>query len=50
MKAPAEKANALFKNLKALQRVTLKPRTITKITGTALVILNLNTGYRPVPP
>lgn len=42
LRAPAERANALLKGFKALKRVTLDPSTITKITATALVILNLN--------
>ena len=42
LRAPAERANALLKGFKALKRVTLDPATITKITATALVILNLN--------
>ncbi|MDU0347706.1 transposase family protein [Actinomyces sp. MRS3W] len=50
MRAPAERANALLKDFKALKHVTLDPRAITKITATALVILNLNTGYAPVLP
>ncbi|VEG25794.1 transposase family protein [Actinomyces howellii] len=44
LRAPAERANALLKGFKALKRVTLDPATITKITATALVILNLNNG------
>lgn len=44
LRAPAERANALLKGFKALTRVTLDPATITKITATALVILNLNNG------
>lgn len=50
LRAPAERANALLKAFKALQHVTLDPQTITKIAATALVILHLNTGHRPVPP
>ncbi len=42
LRAPAETANALLKGFKALKRVTLDPATITKITTTAQVILNLN--------
>ncbi len=42
LRAPAETANALLKGFKALKRVTLDPSAITKITATALVILNLN--------
>ncbi len=42
LRAPAERANALLKGFKALKRVTLDPSAITKITATALVILNLN--------
>ncbi|QHO90539.1 IS5/IS1182 family transposase [Actinomyces sp. 432] len=42
LRAPAERANALLKGFKALKRVTLDPATITNITATALVILNLN--------
>ena len=42
LRAPAERANALPKGFKALKRVTLDPSTITNITATALVILNLN--------
>lgn len=32
----------MLKRFKALKRVTLDPATITKITATVLVILNLN--------
>ncbi|WP_136194000.1 transposase family protein [Actinomyces procaprae] len=42
LRAPADRANALLKGFKALKRVTLDPSTITNITATALVILNLN--------
>ena len=42
LRSPAERANAMLKHLKALQRVTLDPRAITTITATALVIINLN--------
>jgi len=42
LRAPAERANALLKGFKALKRVTLNPPTITNITTTAPVILNLN--------
>lgn len=42
LRSPAERANAMLKHFKALQRVTLDPRTITTITATALVIINLN--------
>ena len=40
--APDERANALLKSFKALRKVSLNPSTITTITSTALVILNLN--------
>lgn len=42
LRSPAERANALLKHFKALQKVTLCPRTITKIAKTALTILHLN--------
>ena len=42
LRSPAERANAMLKHLKALQRVTLDPKAITTITATALVIINLN--------
>ncbi len=42
LRAPADRANALLKGFKALKRLTLDPSTITNITATALVILNLN--------
>lgn len=46
LRAPAERANALLKSFKALRKVSLDPSTITTITSTALVILNLNNQPR----
>ncbi|AKK06551.1 DDE superfamily endonuclease [Corynebacterium mustelae] len=42
LRAPAEQANAMPKQLKALQHVTLYPKTITAIAKTTLVVLHLN--------
>lgn len=41
LRAPAERANTMLKQLKALRRVTLCPKVITAIVKTALVVLNL---------
>ncbi|MDR7353838.1 Transposase DDE domain protein [Corynebacterium felinum] len=41
LRAPSERANAMLKQLKALRRVTLCPKTITAIAKTALVVLHL---------
>ncbi len=46
LRAPAQRANAMLKHLKALQHLTLDPHTITHITATALVISNLNKHTR----
>lgn len=54
LRSPAERTNAMLKQFKALQRVTLDPKAITHITATALVIINLNKQPRrerlDVPP
>ena len=42
LRAPAERANAMLKQFKALRHVSLDPSTITSITATALVIIALN--------
>lgn len=42
LRSPAERANAFIKHFKALQKVTLCPRTITNIAKTALTVLHLN--------
>lgn len=44
LRAPAERANAMFKQFKALRHVSLAPSTITNITATALVIITLHRG------
>ena len=41
MRAPAERANAMFKHFRALQRVSLDPAAITAIMAAALVIITL---------
>ena len=41
MRAPAERANAMFKHSRALQRVSPGPATITTIMAAALVIITL---------
>ena len=41
MRAPAERANAMFKHFRALQHVSLDPATITAIMAAALVIITL---------
>ena len=41
LRAPAERANAMFKHFRALQRVSLDPATITTIMAAALVIITL---------
>ena len=41
MRAPAERANAMFKHFRALQHVSLDPATITTIMAAALVIITL---------
>ena len=41
MRAPAERANAMFKHFRALQRVSPGPATITTIMAAALVIITL---------
>lgn len=41
MRAPAERANAMFKHFRALQRVSLDPAAITTIMAAALVIITL---------
>ena len=41
LRAPAERANAMFKHFRALQRVSLDPATITAIMAAALVIITL---------
>ena len=46
LRAPAERANALLKDFKALRKVSLAPSTITTIASAALVILNLNNQPR----
>ena len=45
LRAPAERANAMFKHFKALQRVSLDPAAITTIMAAALVIITLQ--YEP---
>ena len=42
LRAPAERANAMLKQFKALRHVSLDPSTITSIAATALVIIALN--------
>lgn len=44
LRAPAERANAMFKQFKALRHVSLDPSTITNIAATALVIITLHRG------
>ena len=41
LRAPAERANAMFKHFRALQRVSPGPATITTIMAAALVIITL---------
>ncbi|GAB2485221.1 hypothetical protein GCM10027030_19150 [Luteococcus sediminum] len=44
LRAPAERANAILKHFKALQKVTLNPWRITQITRSALVIATATRG------
>ncbi len=44
LRAPAERANAVLKHFKALQKVTLDPWRITQIVRSALVIATHTRG------
>ncbi len=46
LRAPAERANALLKKSRPLQRITLCPQRIGHITAAGLVILTMQRGHR----
>jgi len=46
LRAPAERANAILKHFKALQKITLDPWRITQIVRSALVIATHMRGAR----
>lgn len=48
--SPAKRANAMLKHFKALQHITLDPRTITHITATALPDRHRRQNQQPPPP
>lgn len=48
LRAPAERANAMLKKFKALQKISLCPHKITTIIATALTVLHLNHNKPPI--